>query len=203
MALRAPAERIPLLTGGVAALALVAAVVNAASAVGFPAGAVIEGILNAVVTLELLGIAVGLAAATVVAVRRRRADFPRPTLRPSDLVIDERGMPVSGDGPRPSPMAFVGVVLIAGAWAIWLVFSASGLLFALASEARASYFSAISGIAFSGLLWVLGTVFGALGAQRDGDRRNRMLSAIATGAGVALMIPAVGLSLAFASGALG
>lgn len=190
-----------MLTGAVAGLALIGAIVNAASVVGFPPGQVVEGILNAVVTLELLGIALGLGAATVVAIRRR-SGAASPATGAATVIIDERGLPVGGDAPRPSPLAFVGVVFMGGAWAIWLVFSASGLLFALAAGTRASYFSAISGIAFAGLLWVLGTVFGALGAHRDGDRRNRMLSAVATGAGVGLMVPAVGLSLAFAAGAL-
>ncbi|TPW75813.1 hypothetical protein [Schumannella soli] len=191
-------RRSPLLLGLVAIIAFAAALVNAGSAAGFPYSP-LSGLLNALVTIDLVVIAVVLGGSAIVLLVKanRGEDGVIET-----VVIDRSGAPVVDRVPIPV-MSIVGTVLTGVTIAAWIILGGVPLVVGAIIGHPLSYQSAAGPLALFGLTWVLGTCLGALGFHRAESARNRLFSGLAIGGGVLLMAPAVGFSILFAAGVAG
>lgn len=127
-----------------AVTALVAAVVNVAGLLGFPPNAPVEQVFAVGITVDLAAVAVALGIAAAGARRAR--------------LVAARSIP-----------AVVGAGLAIGA--VILALAAGGLDGVLQLAAgRGRYMDATGGVFFGGVLWVLATIFGAIGYRRGGSR---------------------------------
>lgn len=191
---RTPVRRSALVMSVVGCLALIAAIANSAASVGFPVGARWERVVNALVTVDLLVMVVVLVVAAVVTSRATPA-APDAT----STVIDQRGVDLRR--PRTGVLALVGAVLLAADWVIWLVFGLPTLIRA-AVTSGASYLEVTAATAFTGPLWVLGTVLAVIGFHRGGGARNRQVTLLGALLTVLMMGLVVLLAMLFAVGVI-
>ncbi|AYF98478.1 hypothetical protein [Protaetiibacter intestinalis] len=138
----APVRLSPWVLGGVAVAATAAWVLNLVGGLGFPDGAPAEWGMNAVISIDLVGVAIATGVGALVAARRR----------PSR---ESRVLPWLG----------VGLALVAAvAWAA----TSPGLWQTLFAGRGGRYAYDVGGVFFTGIAWALGAVFGAFGYRTGG-----------------------------------
>ncbi|TPW73107.1 hypothetical protein [Schumannella sp. 10F1B-5-1] len=190
-------RRSPLLLGLVAVIAFAAALVNAGSAAGFPYRSPLEGLFNALITIDLVVMAVILGGSAVILLMKANRGEDAVVER---IVIDSTGAPVVDEREPVPVMSIVGALLIGVTAVGWVILGGVPVVAAMILGHAIKYTAAVGPLALFGLLWVLGICFGALGFHRAESARNRLFSALAIAGGVILMAPAVGFSILYAAG---
>lgn len=199
-------RRSPALMFSVAAISFVAAVLNGVGMAGFPRDEVVERLYAIGITVDLIAITaiLTIVGAITAAADRVRAESSVGAAAPETVILTaDGGIVAERSAPRATIAALVGTVFGVVSWALWLALSGSTILFGTIVGARVSYLDAAAAGFYFGVLWVLATVFGAVGLHRGGGARNLKLSIAAIALGVGLMVPLVTLSLLHGTGVVG
>ena len=164
--------------GGLAALLVIAGVVNSFWGFRFPGNAPVEGIFAFGITVDLVAAAIVLGIFAVLANARRSVP-----VKPQSI----------------SPMAIAAIIMSGLVAVIWILFSLLPVLASVANGERYQYMTAVGAIFILGIPWVLGMVFGAL-SLRSGGRLTPILGTVSIALGVILAIGAVTFSVIYGLG---
>lgn len=164
--------------GGLAAVLVVAAVINQFWGTQFPSNAPVEIAFAFGITADLFGAAIVLGIFGILAAARRSVP-----VKPQSV----------------SPMAIAAIIMSGAVTLIWLVSSLIPVLTSVGNDERYQYMTAVGAIFFLGIPWVLGIIFGAL-SLRSGGRLTPILGTIAIVLGLVLAAAAVTFSVIYGLG---
>jgi hypothetical protein len=164
--------------GGVAALLVVAGVVNLVFGGRFPSNAPVESLVMFFLSLDMFvgGVVLGVFAV---------------------LANIRRSVPVLPE--RTSPLSVAALVLAAVAFAGWVLFGLTLVIGALSRGELLHYTDTVGAILILGVPWMLGLVFGVI-SLRSGGRRTPLFAGIAIGIGILLLLVVVASTIAYGLG---
>jgi len=169
---------------GVAALALLAAILTGIGAANFPSAAPVEDFYAFGVIVDMVAVAIAMAVMTVVEYLRRRDPI-------------RLQLPVNR---RPSVFAIVAVVMGLLTVVVWSVGGGPQQLIDMAQGLRARYMLSTGGLVFAGIPWVLSLVFGAWGFRPRANRLTNVFAIAGVAIGGVLAIVAIIAALVYGAG---
>lgn len=164
--------------GGVAALLVVAGIVNLVFGGRFPSNAPVESIVMFFLSIDMFIGAVVLGVFAVLA-----------NIRRSVPVLPE----------RTSPLSVAALALAAVAFAAWVLFGLTLALGAIGRGDQLHYTDTVGVILIFGVPWMLGLVFGVI-SLRSGGRRTALFAGSAIGLGIALLAVVLASTIAYGLG---
>jgi hypothetical protein len=169
---------------GVAAAALIAAILTGVGSTGFPYNAPVEQIYSLLMMVDLVAVVIAIGALLVVEfVRRANAD--------------RRAAPLNV---RPSVFAIVAVVLSGIALLAFLSGGGAEQVVDLIRGIRGRYMYWTGALVFAGIPWALGGIFGAWGLRPRGNVATNVLAAVAVAVWLLLAALTTAASLIYGAG---